>query len=163
MPDQESTSAPADDFDDPQEVPATGTPAPASEGDQLAEAGRRALEQERKARRDAERKLRDLVQRDMSDTERTTAQLAETTAERDQLRMELTRMRLAARHGVAEGDLELLTGDEATMEKLAQRLGRPVQEETPRLVDVGQGARGNGQAGPMDMNQFIRRAATGRG
>lgn len=118
----------------------------------LGEGGIKALKAERAAREAAEAKVAtfeaekaEAAKANISEVERAQAEKAETAKERDDARAELTRYKVAAKHGITdEDDLELLAAapDEATMERLAARMASSGAAKTPK-PDLSQGAKGS--------------------
>lgn len=118
----------------------------------LGEGGIKALTAEREARKAAEAKVATFEAREaeaakasLSEVERAQAEKAETAKERDDAKAELSRYKVAAKHGITdEDDLELLAAapDEATMERLAARMASSGAAKTPK-PDLSQGAKGS--------------------
>lgn len=118
----------------------------------LGEGGIKALTAEREARKVAEAKVAtyeaekaDAAKANLSEVERARAEKAETAKERDDAKAELSRYKVAAKHGITdEGDLELLAAapDEETMERLAARMASSGVAKTPK-PDLSQGAKGS--------------------
>jgi len=128
------------------ETPAdTETP---NEGEQLGDAGKRALQAERDARKQAERQLAALQEQvdaitaeKMTDLER--AQQAATKAQEDAEKSarEALRYRYASRHGISDEDAELfLTGvDEESVARQAERLAAAMGAPRTPAPDPSQG------------------------
>lgn len=77
-------------------------------------------------------------------------------ADRD---LEITRSKIAREFNVADEDLDLLVGDEASMKRLAEKLGKTnVKEEPKRPVDLLAGNRGKPLGSPsgFSMDDLIR-------
>lgn len=118
----------------------------------LGEGGIKALTAEREARKAAEAKVAtfeaeraEAAKANLSEVERAQAEKAETAKERDDAKAELSRYKVAAKHGITdEDDLELLAAapDEATMERLAARMASTGAAKTPK-PDLSQGAKGS--------------------
>ena len=124
-----------------------GQPDPApdgAEGEQLGEAGKRALAAERKAAREARQqlaaaqaRLQEIEDADKSELQKATDAAAKAQSEADEARRELARERIARKHGLSDEDTELLAGDADAMERLAARLaaagtqGPPKGDATP--------------------------------
>lgn len=131
----------------PADTPPADPPAPpaneppATGDDELGEAGKKALAAERKAARDAlaranaaEARLQAIEDAGKSELQRATDAAAKAQREAEQTRQELARERVARKHGLADEDLELLSGDEEQMERLAARLATAA---TPPAGDDG--------------------------
>ena len=121
-------------------VGGAGSPAPAdapppdpapsvTDDEQLGEPGKRALAAERKAARDAQRQLVEaraqlqaIEDAGKSELQKATDAAAKAQADADEARQELARERVARKHGLSDEDLELLTGTEEQMERLAARI-----------------------------------------
>ena len=168
MTDTTAPEAPATDAVEEQPAPpATDTAdAPLGEAGEkaLAEFKRRAREAE-KARKELEARVREFEDRDKSEQQRLEERAATAERERDDARVELTRLRMATRYGIAEDDLDLLgSGSDDEIEDRARRLadrfastppasvpGRPAEQLRP----LRSGA--TAEDAPADGNDWFRR------
>lgn len=153
MSEQDSTPSPETGEGEVTETPGTQE----RQGDSdapLGEAGKKALTAEREARKQAEKaaaqykkQLEEAAQSQMSDLERAQAE-AKTAVERaEAAERDVLRYRIAAAHGITEGDADLfLTGaDEDTMTAQAARYTELNQAPTTPRPDPSQGAKGTTQ------------------
>jgi len=128
----------------PADTPPADPPAPpaneppATGDDELGEAGKKALAAERKAARDAlaranaaEARLQAIEDAGKTELQKATDAAAKAQREADSVRTELARERIARKHGLADEDLELLSGDEEQMERLAARLAAVTPPANP--------------------------------
>jgi hypothetical protein len=117
-----------------------GQPAPAT-GDQLGEAGLRALHAERDARKEAERKLAELETKHRAVTDqrpadqKLTDQVAELTRNLETERTERLRSQTALQHGIFPENAALLTG--ATPDELTAQATRIAALQTAATAAAG--------------------------
>jgi|SRR5690606_4158145 len=137
----------------PAEEPADeqGEPEAAAESERdepLGEAGLKALRTEREARAKAEAEAKQLPGLRGQLTKATKA-LDEVSKERDELRSEVSRLRVAVTHGLSADDIELLPSgvSEEQLERLAVRLSKANSARRP-APDPSQGRVGDGPADP---------------
>jgi hypothetical protein len=89
--------------------------------------------------------------------------LQDSVAERDkrlaEKELEVTRARIARQFNVADDDLDLLVGDEESMKRLAERIGKQESNAPKRPVDLLAGNRGTsvtGKTSAFNMDDLIR-------
>lgn len=131
--------------DPPADPPADddeATPPAPAESEGLGDAGKRALAAERKAARDARQQLADAQAKlqaieDAGKTElqKATDAAAKAEQEADDARRQLARERVARKHSLSDEDVELLSGDEEQMERLAARLAAAATPPAPADPD----------------------------
>ena len=155
------------------EVEAGSATEPEEQDERLGEAGLRALQREREQRRALEQQLKSLEPlaaraRELEDAQKTEQQRLEERAaaaerERDETRQELTRLRMAARYGLAEDDIDLLgVGSDEEIEARAKRLADRLSATPPvtpgRPVDASRlrSAAADADAPPADGNDWLR-------
>lgn len=123
-----------------------------------------------KANADAAKRLAELEDAQKSEAQRLEERAAAAERERDEVRVELTRLRMATRYGIAEDDLDLLgSGSDEEIESRAKRLaerfaatpaatvpGKPT--ESMRSLKSGS----TGEEPSTDGNDWFRRFAGSR-
>ena len=135
--------------DPPPAEPPVTEPEPPSESavedgdEQLGEPGKKALAAERKAARDAQRrlaeaeaKLQAIEDAGKTELQKATDAAAKAQTDADDARQQLARERVARRHSLSDEDVELLSGDEEQMERLAARLAQVATDPPPRAHPV---------------------------
>lgn len=147
--------------------------------EELGEAGLRALQREREQRRSLEQQLRELQPlaakaRELEEAQKTEAQRLQERAaaaerERDEVRVEMARLRMAARYGIAEDDLDLLgTGTDEEIESRAKRLSErfaappaaaSATRPTESMRSLTSGS--TGEEPSSDGNEWFRKFAAG--
>ena len=156
---------------------ATATAAPVQDDEQLGEAGLKALQRERDTRKALEQqiraleplaaKARELEESQKSEQQRLEDRAAAAERERDEVRVELTRLRMATRYGISEDDLDLLgvgTDEdiEARAKRLSERLATTPATVPARPVDTSRlkSAAVDVETPPPDNNEWFRRLAS---
>lgn len=111
---------------------------------------------------------REREQAELTEAQRATQRAEAAERERDEARQEATRLRLAARYGLQEDDLDLLgTGTDEVLEgrakRLAERLGGPAPSRaggrrlpTERLIPTHGAARTDDDLSPLELSRLIR-------
>lgn len=96
----------------------------------------------------------------MTDQQRLEAERDQLRTERDTAASELTRLRVAVRHGLSEEDFDLLgSGSEEEIETRAQRIAALRASQTPPVPSFDGGARTSTEG--ADMNDILRRRLRG--
>lgn len=98
-------------------------------------------------------KFDEFEQASKSDLEKLQSQFSETKSERDSLASELTRLRIATKHGISEDDLDLLgTGTEEELTARAERIKKLNEGKEPAPTRRELHVAGEGKSPELALN-----------